>query len=115
MAIDVRHPAAWPSAVASGTPATRAAAIPTNASDVARPACPGGASRDAAGASADQNTPWARAATSRAATSTPNVGAKALASWETVNTTISAASSRSRRRRIVTAVSGIVDSAATAA
>ena len=37
-AIAGRQPKAWPSAVPSGTPATRASELPTNTSAVARPA-----------------------------------------------------------------------------
>ena len=69
-AIAGRQPTAWPSAVPSGTPATRASELPTNTRAVARPAWPDGASRAAIGASIDQNTPWASAHSTRAPSTT---------------------------------------------
>ena len=95
--------------------ATRASELPRNTSEVARPDCPGGASRAATGAMADQNTPCANAQHNRLTVRISKVGASPAAHCEIAKTATSAAISRRRGMPMVTAVSGMVVIAAIAA
>nr|BFE67392.1 hypothetical protein GCM10020092_006930 [Actinoplanes digitatis] len=110
-----RQPSHWPSAVPSGTPSTIASELPRNTSAVARPALPGGTSRAATGAIVDQKTPCAIAQIRRDRVRIVNVAAKTAMSWEIAKIATVAAMSRCRGTRMVSAVSGMVDSAATTA
>ena len=99
----------------SGTPSTMASELPRNTSPVARPACPGGASRAVTGPITDQKTPCASAQISRVSVRMVKVGANVAAACDTAKIAMVTASSTCRGTRMVSAVSGTVLTAATTA
>ncbi len=88
----MRHPAAWPSSVVSGTPTMLATISPIIVMATARARRSRGTSEEATTAPMPKYAPCGKPLANRASTNVPKVGASAEARLATVSATISPSS-----------------------